>query len=273
MPILLVGTKLDLKQHDKQPLFKKNLNSKSSSRNKLKLSILRTNGQKLTIRSSLGSTKTDTMKSLISKSVKGNTNTTNTNDTSITTNNENDKTLNEQSVTILMENSQKYEYHLSNGGLNCSSYDEPTSVSLMTNKNIKRKDCIKLKSLLNAKKYLECSCFDSKTIENVINCAIKQAYNYNKEKSIINLAVQASHLSLNPLTIIKKTNNSNNYSCSDKSNSSTLTNESIQSNQNYNYKALNAATSNIIENKSKIFSCLCCNTNRLSTISANEANL
>ena len=47
---------------------------------------------------------------------------------------------------------------------------------------IRRKDCIKLSKLINAKKYIQCSSLSKKSIESVMNSAIKYAYNFKKDK-------------------------------------------------------------------------------------------
>ena len=50
-------------------------------------------------------------------------------------------------------------------------------------KPVRRKDCLKLSKLINAKDYLECSCYTSKSVQKVINNAIKIAFNYNQHKN------------------------------------------------------------------------------------------
>ncbi len=61
-------------------------------------------------------------------------------------------------------------------------------------KPVRRKDCVKLSKLINAKKYLQCSCYDIKSVQAVMNCAIKYAYNYKKDRNFNYIMPRISYL-------------------------------------------------------------------------------
>lgn len=81
----------------------------------------------------------------------------------------------------------KNKYHLKK--LN----DSDTSLKLNENEFIiRRKECLLLKKLINAKKFLVCSRIDEKSIKKCINSAIENALRFSKQKLANKLNVNKS---------------------------------------------------------------------------------
>ena len=59
----------------------------------------------------------------------------------------------------------------------------PETIDKNNNKSIKRRECVKLCKLIDAKKYIECSVYNTKSVHKVMNNAIKYAFSYKKDKS------------------------------------------------------------------------------------------
>jgi len=169
VPILLIGTKCDLKQEYKQAArCKSSLVAKARNLSKKNLNEF----EKLN-----ESTAENTL-----------------------TRNKDDHVDINHNLAVIEKESELDVTLASSCNATSSTDTENVAESLNMFNLVKKRDCYRLKRLLNAQKYLACSYLDDKLVKKTIDAAIKCALRFNEQK-ILNMTLSTSFSSFSSLTL------------------------------------------------------------------------